>query len=104
MNVLEKLAYPGEVGAGLLFQAFDGDARRRRSQIQQQTPQEGLGDFLKSSRAAYKEKDLPRVVEKAYLTAISGRPGPVCIEIPIDLQGSFTKLKPKSRLQILQTL
>lgn len=59
MNVLEKLAYPGEVGAGLLFQAFDGDARRRRSQIQQQTPQEGLGDFLKSSRAAYKEKDLP---------------------------------------------
>ena len=57
--------------------------------------------ITKYAETIYKEKDLPRVVEKAYLTAISGRPGPVCIEIPIDLQGSFTKLKPKSRLQIL---
>ena len=50
MKTLGKLAYPGEVGAGLAFQAFDSDSRQRRKEIQAATPEDDLGDFLKSSR------------------------------------------------------
>ena len=56
---LEKLAVPGEVGAGLLFQAFDKESRERRNKIQTETPEKGLFDFLTSTRKAYKEKNLP---------------------------------------------
>ena len=56
---LEKLAVPGEVGAGLLFQAFDKESRERRNKIQTETPEKGLFDFLSSTRKAYKEKNLP---------------------------------------------
>lgn len=59
LKTAEKLAYPGEVGAGLLFQAFDGESRKRRKEIQASTPEDDLGDFFKSSRKAYLEKDLP---------------------------------------------
>jgi len=59
MKTAKKLAYPGEVGAGLAFQAFDSDSRKRRREIQDATPEDDLGDFLKSSRKAYLEKDLP---------------------------------------------
>jgi hypothetical protein len=56
---LEKLAVPGEVGAGLLFQAFDKQSQERRRKIQAETPEKGLFDFLSSTRKAYKEKNLP---------------------------------------------
>ena len=56
---LEKLAVPGEVGAGLLFQAFDKQSQERRRRIQAETPEKGLFDFLSSTRKAYKEKNLP---------------------------------------------
>ena len=58
--------------------------------------------ITKFAKTIYNEKDLPGIVEKAYLESISGRPGPVCIEIPIDVQGSFTNLKPKSKNIILK--
>ncbi len=58
--------------------------------------------ITKFAKTIYNEKHLPEIVEKAYLESISGRPGPVCIEVPIDVQGSFTSLKPKSKKIILK--
>ena len=58
--------------------------------------------ITKYANTIYNEKDLPIILEKAYLEAISGRPGPVCIEVPIDIQGSFTNKKPKSKKLILK--
>jgi len=59
MNVLEKVNIPGEVSASFIRGAFDPSIRERAKEIREETPEEGLIDYLSASRKAYKEKDLP---------------------------------------------
>lgn len=58
-TALDKLAAPGEVGAGIAFDLFDRDFTKRRNELQTQTPEKGLFDYFSSTRKAYKELDLP---------------------------------------------
>ena len=58
-TALDKLAAPGEVGAGIAFDLFDRDFTKRRSELQRETPEKGLFDYFGSARKAYQEKDLP---------------------------------------------
>ena len=59
MTVLETAAIPGEVGASVVRGLFDPSQRARAKEIRDATPETGVVDFLKASRDAYKEKDLP---------------------------------------------
>lgn len=59
MKALETVAIPGEVGASLARGLFDPSIRRRAKEIRNATPETGVVDYLKASRNAYLEKDLP---------------------------------------------
>ncbi|TYQ14957.1 UNVERIFIED_CONTAM: acetolactate synthase large subunit [Acetivibrio alkalicellulosi] len=42
--------------------------------------------FCKHSYLVKNEKDLPRIIKEAFYIASTGRPGPVVIDIPVDIQ------------------
>jgi acetolactate synthase-1/2/3 large subunit len=46
----------------------------------------GIGHFAKRSWQITSTKQLPRVLPNAFKQAISGRPGPVLLDIPMDIQ------------------
>lgn len=53
------------------------------------------------------EKKLEQILDKAYNIAISGRPGPVWIDVPLDVQSKEIKTKPKTiskRISINESL
>jgi acetolactate synthase-1/2/3 large subunit len=53
--------------------------------------------FTKHSFLLKNAKDLPRVLKEAFFIASSGRPGPVLIDVPVDVQQSMIEFEyPKS--------
>ncbi len=53
--------------------------------------------FVKHSYLVKNAKDLPRIIKEAFYIASTGRPGPVLIDIPVDIQNDEIKFEyPKS--------
>lgn len=53
--------------------------------------------FVKHSYLVKNAKDLPRIIKEAFYIASTGRPGPVLIDIPVDIQTDEIKFEyPKS--------
>ena len=53
--------------------------------------------FVKHSYLVKNAKDLPRIIKEAFYIASTGRPGPVVIDIPVDIQNDEIKFEyPKS--------
>ncbi|MEO6801731.1 MAG: thiamine pyrophosphate-binding protein, partial [Granulicella sp.] len=63
--------------------------------------------FCKRVYRVDRVEDLPRAVERAFYLAQSGRPGPVLVDVPMDifsadlLEGSFSKTPPKLSKQAI---
>ena len=53
--------------------------------------------ITKYSKRVFKPEDLEFELNKAYEISINGRPGPVWIDVPIDVQGSTYKLRGSSK-------
>lgn len=56
--------------------------------------------FCKHSYLVKKAEDLPRVIKEAFHIASTGRPGPVLIDIPIDVQNREIDFKYPQRIDI----
>lgn len=50
-----------------------------------------LENFTKYAETIFDAKKIRYYLEKAYFLAISGRPGPTWLDIPLDIQGSFVE-------------
>lgn len=49
--------------------------------------------FVKHSYLVKAAKDLPRIIKEAFYIASTGRPGPVLIDIPVDIQNDEIKFE-----------
>lgn len=56
--------------------------------------------FAKHSYLVKSAKDLPRIVKEAFYIASTGRPGPVLIDIPVDIQNCEIKFEYKDNVDI----
>lgn len=56
--------------------------------------------FTKHSYLVREAKDIPRIIKEAFYIANSGRPGPVLIDIPVDIQNHEIELKHSETLDI----
>lgn len=59
-----------------------------------------VGEMTKYAIQIQPGDDIPKILEKAYKEAVSGRPGPVWIDVPIDVQGSFIEAEKPTKLSI----
>jgi len=56
--------------------------------------------IVKHSYLIKKPKDIPRVFKEAFYIASTGRPGPVLIDIPVDMQNAEFDYKPAGRVDL----
>lgn len=59
-----------------------------------------VGDMTKYVVQIQPGDDIPEILQKAYHKAVSGRPGPVWLDVPIDVQGAFIEAEPPNKLVI----
>jgi acetolactate synthase I/II/III large subunit len=60
--------------------------------------------ITKHSVLVQKVSDIPEVLKEAYNVALSGRPGPVWVDIPIDIQGADINEVPATEVKAVQNV
>lgn len=69
--------------------------KRGRDTWQEVEISEGLGRFAKWATFVERTEDLPRIIRRAFYEATSGRPGPVILEIPLDVMTNELRAMPE---------
>jgi acetolactate synthase-1/2/3 large subunit len=76
----------------------------RSSSPQQYFPVPMIKTITKYSKLILNEKDIVKSLFKAYEKSISGRPGPVWLDIPLDIQGRYININLKKELSKINLL
>ena len=87
----------GQVKRGTIsteFTTLNGKLRQLGDQEVRSTPM--AREITKGAWQILDVDSLPRILDEAYDLAINGRPGPVWVEIPVDVQGSDISADPES--------
>lgn len=92
-NALPGMAVAAQSGVPLvLIGARSSLARRDIGSMQDVDQLELLRPLTKWARQVYQVERIPEYVATAFRQALSGRPGPVFLEIPVDIMGESTEL------------
>jgi acetolactate synthase-1/2/3 large subunit len=87
----------GQVKKGTISTEFpisSGDLRQLGDQEVRSMPM--VKEITKGAWQILDVDSLPRILDEAYDLAINGRPGPVWVEIPVDIQGGDVSADPES--------
>ena len=72
-----------------------GDIPLRQLGDQEARSEAYIPTFVKSFISLRSAKEVIEALDNAFLTSISGRPGPCWIEVPVDIQGSYLEILEK---------
>lgn len=83
---------------------LDLKKKLRGTAPQQYFPVEMVKSITKYSKLITRGEDIPREIRKAYIKSVSERPGPVWLDLPLDVQGAYIKADINKDIKIIKNI